>query len=88
MANEEVPQKEISPWEAIGLVWDLVVVVIVLTLIFAFGGVYLDKIAKTKFLFTVIGFILLIVVGRKILLKKAKRITDRLNTKAETTKKS
>lgn len=87
MANDEKPQKEISPWEAMGLVSDLVVTVIVLTLIFAFGGIYLDKLAHTKFLFTAIGFVLLLIIGKKILLKKAKRITDRLNAPTETTKK-
>jgi len=82
------PQKDISPWEAMGLVWDILWTVVILTLIFAFGGVYLDKLAGTKFIFTVIGFILLIVIGKKILLKKAKKITDRLNEKLERPKKS
>lgn len=83
MNSEQANQKEISPWEAMGLVWDLVVTVIVLTLVFAFGGVYLDKIAHTKFVFTAIGFIALIYFGKVILLKKSKKITDRLNTKIE-----
>jgi F0F1-type ATP synthase assembly protein I len=81
-------QKDISPWEAMGLVWDIVWTVVILTMVFAFGGVYLDKLAGTKFVFTVIGFILLILVGKVILLKKAKKITDRLNAKLESTKKS
>lgn len=85
---EQEPLKDFSPWEAMGLVWDLVWTVVILTLVFALGGVYLDKLAKTKFLFTAIGFVLLVLVGKKILLKKAKRITDRLNAKTEPTKKS
>lgn len=86
MSSEQEDQKEISPWEAMGLVWDLVVTVIVLTLIFAFGGVYLDKIMKTKFLFTGIGFVALIYFGKVILIKKSKKITDRLNAKTESKK--
>jgi F0F1-type ATP synthase assembly protein I len=75
--------KRFSQWEAIGLVWDIVITVIILTFVFAFGGVYLDKIAHTKFLFTAVGFVGLIFIGKKILLKKAKKITDRLNEKTE-----
>lgn len=86
MSTEHEDQKEISPWEAMGLVWDLVVTVIVLTLIFALGGVYLDRIANTKFLFTGIGFIALIYFGKIILIKKSKKITDRLNAKTESKK--
>lgn len=88
MVSDQVPQREISPWEAMGLVWDLLITVIVLTLIFSFGGIYLDRIAKTKFIFTVIGFIGLIYVGKKILTKKAKVITDRLNAPSKPTEKS
>lgn len=85
---DRVEKRDISPWEAMGLVWDILISVIVLTLVFAFGGVYLDRWLKTKFLFTAIGFVLLVIVGKKILLKKAKRITDRLETNGTTTTKT
>lgn len=88
MEPDKIQQKDISPWEAMGLVWDLLITVIVLTLIFAFGGIYLDKIVKTKFVFTIIGFIALVYFGKMILLKKAKKITDRLNGPSESPKKS
>lgn len=85
---DQLEKRDISPWEAMGLVWDILISVIVLTLIFAFGGLYLDRWLKTKFLFTAIGFVLLVVVGKKILLKKAKRITDRLENNETTSKRT
>jgi F0F1-type ATP synthase assembly protein I len=88
MEPSQKNSRDISPWEAMGLVWDIVVTVIVLTFVFAIGGVYLDKMAHTKFLFTVIGFIGLIFIGKKILLRKAKKITDRMNGNEQTNQKT
>lgn len=88
MTPDRQSRKDISPWEAMGLVWDLLITVIVLTLIFAFGGVYLDRLANTKFIFTVLGFIALVFFGKKILMKKAKAIVDRLNAKTEDSEKT
>lgn len=77
---DQMEKRDISPWEAMGLVWDILITVIVLTLVFALGGIYLDRWAHTKFLFTAIGFVLLVIVGKKILMKKAKHIIDRLES--------
>lgn len=85
MSTDRKTNSDISPWEAMGLVWDLLITVIVMTGLFAFVGVYLDRIAHTKFIFTVLSFIGLIFIGKKILTKKSKKIIERMN---EGTKKT
>jgi F0F1-type ATP synthase assembly protein I len=77
---EETKKKPrgISPWEAMGITWDIVATVLILTTLFAFGGVMADRCFGTKFIFTVIGFLLLVAVGYRVILKKARRIARRL----------
>ena len=72
-------KKDISPWEAMGMTWDILLTVLILTAVFAFGGVMADRYFGTVFIFTALGFILLIVIGYRIVLKKARRITKRLD---------
>jgi uncharacterized membrane protein YfcA len=79
MEQEKQRARGISPWEAMGLVWDLLVTIVVLTLVCAFGGVYLDRMAHTKVLFTILGFVGLIFIGKTILMKKVRKISDRMN---------
>lgn len=77
--------KDISIWEALGIAWDLLATVLVLTTVFALAGILADRYFHTKFLFTIIGFVLLIVIGRPVLLRKAKIITARLEGRQKPT---
>lgn len=76
-----MPSKDISIWEALGIAWNLLATVLILTTVFALAGIFADRYFHTKFLFTVIGFILLVVIGRPILLRKAKIVVARLEGK-------
>lgn len=72
---------EISIWEALGIAWDFLAIILLLTTIFAVGGVLADRYFHTKFVFTAIGFILLIIIGRPIILRKANIVAARLEGK-------
>ncbi len=78
---------DISHWEALGITADVIATILVLTTLFAYGGVMADRFLGTKFIFTVIGFILLIVLGYRIILKKAQRIAKRMERTNKTTTK-
>ncbi|MFA5129535.1 MAG: hypothetical protein WC477_01295 [Patescibacteria group bacterium] len=60
-----------SPWKAVGIVSDILITILVLTTVFAFGGRLADQYLHTGYIFTVIGFVLLIIVGYKVILRKA-----------------
>jgi F0F1-type ATP synthase assembly protein I len=86
----EEPKKrtrEISIWEALGMTWDILATVLILTTVFALGGVMADRYFNTKFVFTAIGFVLLVIIGRRIILKKGNRIAERLNGEPPETNK-
>ncbi|MBD3251960.1 hypothetical protein GF380_05955 [Candidatus Uhrbacteria bacterium] len=70
--------REISIWEALGITSDVLITVLVLTTLFAAGGVLLDRYFQTTAVFTIIGFILLVVIGYPVIKKKATRIAKRM----------
>jgi len=72
-------KKDLTYAEAFGLVWDVLVTMIVVTLVFAFGGRWLDGYFHTAWVFTVIGFILLVLVGYQLIRKKGEKITKRMD---------
>jgi F0F1-type ATP synthase assembly protein I len=77
----EEPKKKlpgITSLEAIGITAEIIATILVLTTLFALGGVMADRHFGTKFVFTVIGFLLLVAVGYRVILKKARRIARRL----------
>lgn len=82
-ALRKKPSGEISIWEALGIAWDFLAIILILTTIFAIGGVFADRYFHTKFVFTLIGFILLIIIGRPIVLRKAKAVAARLEEKQQ-----
>jgi F0F1-type ATP synthase assembly protein I len=83
-----IPSTDISIWEALGIAWDLLITVLLLTTLFAVAGIFADRYFHTKFLFTAIGFILLILIGRPILLRKAKAVVRRIEGKKPSPKDS
>lgn len=70
--------QDITIWEALRIAWDILITVLVLTTCFALGGIYLDKALGTGYVFTVIGFLLLVFIGHRVLIKKAKRVQKRM----------
>lgn len=77
------PSKDLSIWEALGIAWDLLATVLILTTVFALAGIVADKYFHTKFLCTAVSFALLIIIGRLILLKKAKTVIAKLEGKQQ-----
>jgi len=77
---ESVPNKskDPSPWEAAAIAGDFLLTILVLTTIFAFGGRWLDGRFHTGLLFTVIGFVLLILIGYRVLIRKAEKMKKKL----------
>lgn len=74
------PDRDISIWEASGIAWDVLLTILVLTTLFAFGGIFADKHFGTRPLFTIIGFVLLAAVGYPIIKRKAQRIAKRMES--------
>lgn len=80
-------KRDITIWEALGISWDILATVLILTMLFAFGGIMADRYAGTKYVFTITGFILLIIIGYRIIKKKASRIAKRLDDRNRTNDK-
>jgi F0F1-type ATP synthase assembly protein I len=83
MEESKRKTNDISIWEAMGIVWDIVATVLILTTLFALGGIMMDRWLGTPYIFTAIGFILLIVLGYRIILKKGRRVAKRLDEHSE-----
>lgn len=76
---DEKPRKDgMSPWIALGIVWDLIISVAIPTVIFALLGRWMDQRLGTGCLFLIIGLVLALLVVTKIVLKKGKTIAKRL----------
>lgn len=71
--------KDIGYGEAMGMVWDVLVTLLVSTLLFALGGRWMDARFGTRWIFTALGFILLALFGYAIIKKKGTSIAKRLD---------
>jgi F0F1-type ATP synthase assembly protein I len=78
-------KRDISPSEAIGITWDILATVLILTTLFALGGVMADRYFGTRFIFTALGFILLAIIGYRIIIKKAKKVAKRIEESGKET---
>ncbi len=79
MKEERRPSRDPSIWEAMGIAWDLIITIFVTAAVFALLGVYADRWLGTGMLFKVIAFILMIVVGYRIILTKGRAVAKRLD---------
>ena len=86
--TSKMTNDEISIWEALGIAWDILLTVLILTTAFALGGIYLDRLLETGYVFTIIGFILLIFIGHRVLIKKAKKVQNRMSRQDHTSQKT
>lgn len=79
--NDDIRPTRRDPtiWEALGIVWDLLASITVTAIIFALLGVYADKWLGTKYVFKIVAFILMGIIGYRLIVKKAKAIAKRLN---------
>lgn len=77
---ESMPNKskDPSPWEAAAIAGDFLLTILVLTTFFAFGGRWLDVLLHTGSLFTIIGFALLVIIGYRVLIRKAEKMKKKL----------
>jgi F0F1-type ATP synthase assembly protein I len=66
-------------WEALGIAWDLLASVTVTAIIFALLGVFADRWFGTKYVFKIVAFILMGIIGYRIIVKKGRAIANRLN---------
>ncbi len=70
--------RELTPWEALGIVWDLGITIAIPVVLFALGGRWLDEKTGRDPLFTILGFIFSLVVVARLIQKKGKKIAKRL----------
>lgn len=78
MEIEKEKRADISIGEALRITWDVLITVLVLTTLFAFGGIFADKHFGSFPLCTIIGFALLVSIGYPILKRKGSVIAKRL----------
>lgn len=78
MAENPLPKKDPSLAEAIGIVWEVSVMVVVPTLFFGLIGRWLDRHFGTTPLFLAIGLIFTLVVITVLVMKRGKDIAKRL----------
>jgi F0F1-type ATP synthase assembly protein I len=86
MNDERKPSRDPSIWEALGIAWDLLVSVLVTATVFALLGVFLDRWFGTKYAFKIAAFILMIIVGYRVILIKGRAVAKRLDAKSVTKK--
>lgn len=79
MEKRTARKKDIGYGEALGMVWDVLITLLVSTFVFALGGRWLDVRYGTGWMFTVIGFVLLILIGWRIIHKKGAAIAKRMD---------
>lgn len=71
-------KRPLSTIQAMGMVWDIVLLVIVPTVLFAWGGRWLDKRYDLSPWCTIAGFVLALIVVGVGVYKKGKEISKRL----------
>jgi uncharacterized membrane protein YfcA len=67
-----------TPWEALGIVWDLLIAIAVPVVLFALLGRWLDQKYGRSPLFTALGLVLALAIVVVIVQKKGKDIAKRL----------
>jgi F0F1-type ATP synthase assembly protein I len=78
MPENPLPKKDPSIFEAVGIVWDIVVIVAVPTILIALIGRWLDRRFGTTPLFLGIGLLLTLIVLAVVVTKKGKEIAKKL----------
>jgi len=69
-------RKRITPWWAIGFVWNVFFSIALPTVLFALGGRWIDRRLETTPWFTVIGLILSMIVVVLLVRRQARRLQD------------
>ncbi|MFH1620858.1 MAG: AtpZ/AtpI family protein [Patescibacteria group bacterium] len=76
--NSPLIKKSMSPWQALNIVWDILLAIAVPTVIFGLGGRYLDKRYDTSPIFLILGLAMSLALVSVIVTRKAKDIAKRL----------
>lgn len=82
MNGERKPSRDPSIWEALGIAWDLLISVLVTATGFALLGVFLDRWLGTGNVFKIIAFILMIVIGYRVILVKGRAVAKRIDERS------
>lgn len=75
---ESPRKKDYSPFEALGIVWDVGLVIAIPTVLFALGGRWLDQKYGSSPIFLVVGLFLSVAVSGIAVAKMGKDIAKRL----------
>ena len=76
MENET--KREISTWEAMEFVWEVLIAIAVPTTLFALGGRWLDTKWGTSPWMTVLGLVLALAIAALLVLRKGKKMAQRM----------
>ncbi len=79
MTESKPPKKEISPFQAMEMVWDVGIAIAVPTVAFGLGGRWLDKHFGTSPLFLIAGLFVSLAVTGVIVTKMGRKIAKRLS---------
>ena len=78
--SEEKKTRDISTWEAMEFVWEVLIAIAVPTTLFALGGRWLDTKWGTTPWMTVLGLVLALVIAALLVLRKGKKMAERMKT--------
>ena len=78
MAPQDSKKPSLTPWEALGLVWDLGLQIALPTVAFTLGGRWLDRRYDTSPLFILLGLGLALAVVAVLVVRQGKDIAKRL----------
>lgn len=72
------PKKDLTPWEALGVVWEIGTAIAIPTILFALLGRWVDRRYGTSPFFIIAGLFLALVVITVFTVKKGKKIARKL----------
>lgn len=74
MEDKKIPSGTVRAWEAMGFVWDVLVMIAVPTVLFALAGRWLDRTLGVHPLFTILGLVLALILAGLLVYRKAKKL--------------
>ena len=78
LSMENETKREISTWEAMEFVWEVLIAIAVPTTLFALGGRWLDTKWGTTPWMTVLGLVLALAIAALLVLRKGKKMAQRM----------
>ena len=75
--DQQPPKKDLTPFAALGLVWDIGIEIAVPTVMFGLAGRWLDRRYATSPLFLILGLFLSLAIVTILIVRKGRDIAKR-----------